>query len=171
LFLSDKIEGDAEQGYIFKVTHGYYSFSHKIIIAKNKQVPETTTLKIVYFYVGRYNLKSSPEFFEEATKISLYLKEVLRNRKPNLFYAVDVEFTNEAEDSLIDNVIDGMRGYYVKTKRFSKADWFRIGAIITIAIVAGVLFASEQPTYGTLTAILDALITISQLPDLLKQQS
>lgn len=171
LFLSDKIEGNSEKGYTFKITNENYIYSHRITLTKSKEEPETTILKIVYFYVGKYNLTSSPAFIEESTKISLYLKEILRNRKPNIMFARDVGFTNESQDSLIDKIIDDNRGYYVKSKRFTKLDKFRIGAIILIAVIAIVLFAVEQTTYGALIAALDALITVSQIPDLLKKQS
>jgi hypothetical protein len=171
LFLSDKIEGDSEKGYLFKNTYENYSFSHEISLTKSKEEPETTILKIVYFYVGKYNLTNSPAFIEEATKISLYLREILSNRKPNIMFARDIGFTNNVQDSLIDKIIDDNRGYYVKSKRFTKLDWFRISAIVLIAVVAMILFAVEETTYGALTAVLDALITISQLPDLMKKQT
>jgi hypothetical protein len=171
LFLSDKIDGDSEKGYTFKTTHENYLFSHKITLTKSKEEAATTILKIVYFDVGKYNLTSSPAFIEEATKISLYLKEILGNRKPNIMFARDVGFTNEAQDSLIDCIIDDNRGYYVKSKRFTKLDRFRIGAIFLIAVIAIILFAVEQTTYGALIAVLDALITVSQIPNLLKKQS
>jgi hypothetical protein len=86
-------------------------------------------------------------------------------------HAVDVEFTNDVEDELIDKVIDDMSGYYVKSKRLTRTDKFRIGGIVGIGVVAVILFAVEQTTYGTLTAILDVLITASQLTDLIKKPS
>lgn len=171
LFLSDKIDGDSEKGYTLKsIISENYVYSHKITLTKSREETETTILKIVYFYVEKYNLTNTPAFMEESTKISLYLKEILRNRKPNIMFARDVEFTNESQDSLIDKIIDENRGYYVKSKRLTKLDWIKIGSIIFIAIFSFILFAVEQTTYGALIAALDALITVTQIPDLLKKR-
>lgn len=171
LFLRDRIEEDAQHGYIFKTRRGapYHS---KISLSKDKDFPEITDVKIVYYEEGRYNLRVSKGFLEEARRASAYARDILCNREPCIAFEVVVSFTNSANtrDALVDSIIDEMRGYYVRTKKFTKMEWFKVVAFVAVTLATVALFLTEQSTYGTLAAILDGLIVISQLPDILRRE-
>jgi hypothetical protein len=169
LFLSERIEGNAEQGYLFKTRRGLF-FKNQILVTRSKEYPHSTDVKIVYYEEGKYNLKISPVFPEVTRKTSLYLKDVLYNREPKLGFEVAVEFTNTARDSLIDRVIDEMRGYYVRSKQFSYADKFKIAMLAGVLILTVVLFLIEQPVYGALTIAIEVLLAVLALPDIFGKQ-
>jgi len=67
LSLRDRIDGDSEHGYTFK-TRRNADFVNKITLTKSNVYPETTVMKIVYYEEGRYNLRVSLRFLEEAKK-------------------------------------------------------------------------------------------------------
>jgi hypothetical protein len=74
LYLSEKIEGDCENGYIFSTKRGS-SYVNKISLTKNKEYPDFCDMKIVYLDKGRYALQQSPDFIEDSKKTSAYLKD------------------------------------------------------------------------------------------------
>jgi hypothetical protein len=103
---------------------------------------------------------------------SAYLKEVLLRQDCLLFEPITL-FTNSIDirDSLVDKIIDEMRGYYSRTQRFSNIEKFRIGALVVLAVFISFLFLNAQIFLGSISAVIEAIIAISELPDILKRQS
>lgn len=167
--LSERVEGNAEQGYLFKTKSGPI-FKNDIWINRDKDFPEVTSIKIVYYEVGRYNLRVSPRFIEEAHKMSRYLEDVFIYHEPKMGVEIIVPFTNKAFDRSIDRILDEMRGYYTRSKQFSTTDKFKIALLVGILILTGILFAIEQPTYAILSIAIEVLIAVLGLPDIIRKQ-
>lgn len=168
LLLAERVEGNAEQGYLFKTKKGF-TFKSRILITRNNEYPKLTDLKIVYFEKGSYSLEVSPNFLENAKKNSVYLKDILCNREPKLGFEVVVELTNTARDSLIDKIIDEMHGYYLKSKQLSNVDKFVIFTFVGVLILTIALFMIEQPLYAGLSIAIDVLLAVSELPDIIRK--
>jgi hypothetical protein len=169
LYLSERVEGNAEQGYLFKSIGGFI-FKNQILLTKNKDSPQSTDLKVVYYEQRKYNLTVSRDFFEQASKNLVYLYEILYNRTPSFGFYIVTDFTNKATDPLIDKVIDDLRGYYVKSKQFSNADKFKVVMFVGILILTAALFLIEQPLYGELTIAIEVLLLVFELPDVIRRQ-
>jgi hypothetical protein len=171
LNLSYKIEGDARRGYTF-CTKGGNVFINKIQLTRNKDYPhEATDFKVAYYEKAKYNLRASPAFLEHSKKTVAYLNDILYNRVPSLAFAVISEFQNNVRDPFVDSVVDEMYGYYAKSKRLSFPDVLKIVAMLGIFVMTIALFVYEQPLYGGISAALDALIVLSELPDLVRKQT
>ncbi len=169
LCLSERIEGNVEQGYLLK-TKGGFTFRKQILVIRNKESPLLTDIKIVYYEKGRYCLRVSSNFLEEARETSAYLKDILYNRNPKLGFAVIIPFTNTACDTLIDRVIDDMQGYYARSKQLSNVDRFKIAIALLIIPLTVTLFLIEQPLYAALSIAIEVLLAVSQLPDIIRRQ-
>jgi hypothetical protein len=169
LHLSDRIGGSVETGYIFHNRRGY-DFVKRILLTKNKQFPDLTDVKIVYYEIGRYNLRVSPIFLEASRETSAYLKDVLSNREPSFYVDIVQSFANNLHDPLIDSIIDEMLGYYAKYKRLSYRDWTKIIAFLGVLVATVLLFIYDYSIYGVLTAIIDALFALSTFPDIVRRQ-
>lgn len=169
LYLSDRVEGNAEKGYTFK-TKGGYVFINRILIIKDKDFPELTSLKIAFYEKRSYSLKVSPSFIEESHKTLWYLKDVFIGHEPEIGLEVILPFTNSTSDILIDNVVDDLRGYYVKSKQFSIRDRLTIASLVGILALTIVLFLIEQPIYAGLSIAIEVLLAVLQLPDLIRKQ-
>lgn len=171
LDLSHRIEGDADRGYTFRTNRGH-TFIKTIQLTKNKEYPdEETDFKVVYYEKARYNLRVSPAFLEYSRMTSAILKDILFKRAPSLGFAMIMDLKNDVRDPLVNSVVDEMYGYYVKSKRLSFADQAKIAAVVGVFVMSIALFVFEQPLYGGVAAVLDALIALSELPDIVRKQT
>jgi len=169
LLLSDRVDGDSEKGYVFRTKRGY-AFIIKISLTRDRQFAELTDVRIVYYEKARYNLRVSANFLEYAKDTSLYLKDIFPHRERPIGVEVITSLTNTVHDSLIDSIIDEMYGYYTQYKRLSGWDILKIGALLGILVFTIVLFVYGLTLYGGLTALIDGLFALSELPDILRRQ-
>lgn len=170
LFLGERVEGDATTGYTFRTKRGF-SVVNKVSLTQDEQLPGRTSVKFVCYQKGRYNLKVSPAFLEEARKNFAYLIDVIRNRPSPMKIDPVPDLANTIMDPLVDSIIDEMRGYYVRTKRFSGADWVKIIALAGVLLLTiGLLVAGFSVLAGFSGAI-DTLLAVSELPDIVRRQS
>jgi len=169
LHISETVEGKSADCYLLK-TRNVFTFKNDIILAKNKESPELTDLKIVYYEVERYSLRVSKDFVEDAHMISGYVRDVFTNHVPNIGVEVVASFGNTVNDPSIDRVIDDMRGFYARSKQFSNADRFKIGLLTIVLILTGILFIIGQPTYAVLSIAIEVLIAVLGLPDIIRRQ-
>jgi hypothetical protein len=170
LALSPRIQGDSETGYIFRTARGF-DFVDRFLITKSKDYPEEgTDVKIAHYAMGRYNLKMSPVFYQHTRKTSVYIRDILRSREPKLSFQVITELTSNAEDPLVDSIIDDLMGAYMKSKRFSGLDKLKIGATVGVFIASAILIVLGYPLYGGFSALLDALYALTELPDIVSRQ-
>jgi hypothetical protein len=167
--LSERMEGNAEQGYLFKTQRGYH-LNTPISITRNKEDPNITDVKIAYYWENRYNLSVFPLFIEMARKSSAYIKDVFRYREPMLPFAINIPFTNNVRDPLIDRIIDEMCGYYVRSKQLSYGDRFIIASFIGIFVLIIVLFLIREPLWALLSLVTDVLIAAIGLPEVFRRR-
>ena len=166
--IREKVE-EVSDGYLFK-TRNAFLFKNDITITKSKDYPECTDLRIVYYEVGKYNLKVSKTFIEEAHKISGYVKDVFNNHTPKIGVEVVVPFGNSGLDYSVDRVIDSMRGFYARSKQLSNVDRFRIGLLIGVIFLTLLLFLIGQPLYAIITIAIEILIAVMSLPEIYRKQ-
>jgi hypothetical protein len=172
LGLSDRIEGDAEEGYVLNGSSIENDFI-KIYLNRNKQFSDITDLKIVSYSVGKYNLIVSPYAYEIARLKSIYIRDILINREPKLSaltFSIEVDFTNEAQDSTINCLIDDMQGYYVQYKKLPRGDLFKVLGIAGLGVAVILLVIFDQPILASLSGVLEVIILILELPELLKRR-
>lgn len=169
LALSERVEGDSEQGYIFHTQSGF-DFVNKISLVRDAKSSCQTDLRIVFYEKGRYNLRFSESFLEHSRKTRAYIKDILSNRAPPMKFETVTAFTNNICDPLVDSVVDELQGYYMRYKRVPKVDAIRILAFLGILGLTVILFVLEQPAYGSLTAAIDFLIAVSELPDVWRRR-
>jgi hypothetical protein len=171
LTLSPRTEGNSELGYRLHTRREFTSVN-RILLTRDKEYPdELTDVKVVYYAMGRYSLTMSPYFLEHWKKTSGYLKDIFTERDPIIGIEKITDFQNNVRDPLVDSVVDDLMGYYVKSQRVSMLDKIKVGATIGIFVIAVYLFVIGQPVYGGLSAILDAIFALSELPDILRRQA
>jgi hypothetical protein len=175
LFLSPRIEGDAEQGYLLRSRGlgGFYGINTRIKLSKSKESPnDRTDVKVVYFEKGQYNLRMSARFIEEMHKTSAYLSDVFYKHEPSLGFEVVVDYLDKNKsDEFVDSIVDETFGYYSASKRLTMIDWVRIIALISFLVATPILFVIELPVYGGLSLLADVLVGISAIPDLMKKRT
>jgi hypothetical protein len=172
LFLSDRVEGNAEQGYMFRTERGY-DVVNKILLVRDEHFPETpiTNVKIAYYYKKRYNVQFSPTFLENCRRTSGYIRDIFLNRDRDAAMPLEVivPLTNNVRDPLIDSIIDELMGYYARSKRLSRFDKIKIGAVLGIATMTVGLFVFDQPQLGVASIVLDTFLALSELPDIVRR--
>ena len=124
LFLSHNIEGDKEKGYFLSTSRGY-NFKTNIGIEKEEKSEKITIVKVGFYQQSRYSIQQDKYFLEETRKDSAYILELLTKRDPRMGVRILVALTNRSNDLFVSRIIDDLRGYYIKSKRFSYWDWFR----------------------------------------------
>jgi hypothetical protein len=67
-------------------------------------------------------------------------------------------------------IIDELRGYYIKYKRLSTGDSIKVVAIIGTFILSGVLLWLGQPVYAILSAVINSLFAVSELPNIIRRR-
>lgn len=170
LNLSDRVEGDAEQGYLFQMNKDY-EYANLISLSRDKSYPEITDVKVVYFEKAKYNLRFSPTFIEHSKRNSGYLQSVLLEREPKLPCEVVIALTNTALDPLIDSVVDELHGYYTRYKRLPARDSVKILGLLGIAVITFGLFVSHQPDiYWQLAILFDVFVYLAELPGLFRRR-
>jgi hypothetical protein len=170
LNLSERIEGDAEQGYRF-VSQRIYTIKNLIVLSKDKDYPDLTNVKVVYIERARYNLRLSPVFLEKTNETSEYIHSLFLKREPVLHYEVMTGLTNTALDPLIDSVEDELHGYYARYKRLPARDSLKILGLLMLGVMTLVLWLSNQPDiYWQLSLLFDIVVYLSQISDLLRRR-
>jgi hypothetical protein len=171
LELSERSEGDAEQGYRFN-TQRRYDIKKVISLRRDRSYPDSTDLKVVYFERARYNLRFSPAFFERINEFSEYLHSIFLKREPILPCEIVIPLTNTALDPLVDSVEDDLHGYYARYRRLPARDSVKILGLLAIAGLTVGLFLSKQPDiYWQLSLLLDILIYLMEIPELLRRRT
>ena len=125
LFLSHNIEGDKEKGYFLSTSRGY-DFKTNIGIEKEEKSEKITIVKVGFYQQSRYSIQQDKYFLEETRKDSAYILELLTKRNPRMGVRILVALTNRSNDLFVSRIIDDLRGYYIKSKRFSYWDWFKL---------------------------------------------
>jgi len=164
-----KIEGDSGTGYTIVTPRGF-DFITKMRLIKDKDKPNNTIVKVAFYEKGRYSLRTSALFVENTKLLSNYLYDVFVDRTPKFETTIKTALTNSAHDELIDSVIDDMRGLYVRSQEFGIGDWIKVGSFVLIVILTIYLFIEGLTLYGGLTIVLDALLGITELPDVFRKR-
>jgi hypothetical protein len=169
LTISESFEGDAEHGYLFK-TRRPFPYKNDIFISRDKDYSELTSIKVTYYEVKKYNLQVSNSFLEESHKTSRYIEDIFTFHEPSIPIEIITPFTNQVTDKAIDRVLDDMRGYYSRSKRFSITDRLSISLLVAILFLTAILFFIGEPAYAVLSIAIEVLIAVLELPDILRRQ-
>jgi hypothetical protein len=171
LHLSERIEGDNEQGYRFISKRDQF-FKTLISLSKDKDYPNLTDVKVAYFEKTRYSIRSSPDLLEYVRKTSKYLQlSVFLEREPKLICEVVMAPTNTARDPLIDSIEDELQGYYARYKRLPARNSIKILGLLGLALLTIGLVLSGQPDiYWQLSILFDVFVYLSELPDLIRRR-
>jgi hypothetical protein len=169
LHISERTGDDGEGGLIFKSIAT--TFKSDLTVTKDKDYPELTSLKVVYYEIGNYSLKVSPFFIEQMHKMSGYIKDVFNNHLPIMGVEVISSFTNKVNDPTVDKVINNFQGFYHMSKQLSITDRFKIALFVGILVLTGILFLIEQPGYAVLSIAIEVLIAVLGLPDLIRKRT
>ena len=116
LFLRMDIEGDKNKGYTVKTERGY-DFVAKVGMYPDDEDKNKTILKAAFYQQSRYSLKVTKFFIENDHRQASYLAEILTDREPPMKIETIIPLTNSAHDIFVNEVIDDLRGFYVKTKK------------------------------------------------------
>jgi hypothetical protein len=165
-----QVDGDANIGYEMKTPRGF-DFIIRLKILKDPQSPHTKTIvKTVIYEKTRYSIHTDSYIVEYARKQAGYIFDLLNNRTPTLSAVITTPLTNNSQDPFVDVVIDDMRGLYLKSQKYSFGDKLKLAAFVGIVALTGLLFAAGLTTYGVLSAAIDVLFALNDLPDVISRR-
>ncbi len=171
LFLSERIDGDRNDGYVLK-TGRFFDFRTRIGLSVDRENNGFTILKAAFYLRTRYSLSLEKYAVEHTKKNSAYLHQVLTDRNPAMAIEVLVPLTNSENDSFVSETIDDLRGLLVQTRRAPRASLVLVlfFIILTIGIAFAYFSGQSSSSLLPLGIAIDVLIAAIALYEIVSKR-